>query len=101
MLHGNPQQMFQKVLQRSIVCSISPLLFFVFVFVLILLAVTDAAELTLHGIYGDESLRSSSCTKEASGSSLSGSSLAGRAVGPWNPRCLPLNPVATARNFIY
>lgn len=32
MLHGNPQQMFQKVLQRSIVCSISPLLVFAFCF---------------------------------------------------------------------
>lgn len=26
MLHRNSQQMFQKVLQRSIVCSVSPLL---------------------------------------------------------------------------
>lgn len=35
MLHRNPQQMFQKVLQRSIVRSVSPLLF-LFVFLKIL-----------------------------------------------------------------
>lgn len=33
MLHGDPQQMFQKVLQRSILCSVPSLLLFVFDFV--------------------------------------------------------------------
>lgn len=37
MLHGDPQQVFQKVLQRSILCSVSPLLcFFFFGFLLVL-----------------------------------------------------------------
>lgn len=37
MLHGDPQQIFQKVLQRSILCSVSPLPCFCFCFNCVLL----------------------------------------------------------------